>query len=194
MIDTEHALGARMNGTGTVQSLSDTEAARAAAYARLVDRAALDRAYHYATIVLGNRADAEDATHDAALSAWRRLAELRDPQKFDAWFGRILVNACRDLLRARRRLPVAVRVPSNVVPDPSDGIARRAAIAAALRSLSPEHREVIALRFYLDLTVDQIAARTGTREGTVKSRLHYSLARLRASLGEHESTIERVER
>ncbi len=64
------------------------EDARARAFAGIVDRRALDAAYRYATLILGDRADAEDATHDAALTAWRRFAELRDPARFDAWFGR----------------------------------------------------------------------------------------------------------
>jgi RNA polymerase sigma factor (sigma-70 family) len=63
--------------------------------------------------------------------------------------------------------------------DPGDALARRELLAGAIRSLSPEQREVIVLRFYADLTVDQIAERTGARAGTVKSRLHYALRYLR---------------
>jgi len=83
---------------------------RARVFAELVDRRALDRAYRYATLMLGNRTDAEDATHDAALTSWRKFGELRDPARFEAWFGRILVNECRDRLRSRRRLPIHVEV------------------------------------------------------------------------------------
>jgi RNA polymerase sigma-70 factor (ECF subfamily) len=166
------------------------DVARAQAFARLVDRPALDRAYRYATLVLGSRSDAEDATHDAALTAWRRFGDLRDRDRFDAWFGRILVNSCRDQLRARRRTPLSLDVDSSTEPgrgtrnprvtaDDSNAIAVRESLALALRSLSPDHREVVVLRFYLDLTVDEIAARTGARPGTVKSRLHHALRRLR---------------
>ena len=66
--------------------------ARAAAFADLVDRRALDSAYRFATLMLGDRGDAEDATHDAAVMAWRHFGELRDPHRFEAWFGRILVE------------------------------------------------------------------------------------------------------
>jgi RNA polymerase sigma-70 factor (ECF subfamily) len=166
------------------------DVARAQAFARLVDRPALDRAYRYATLVLGSRSDAEDATHDAALTAWRRFGDLRDRDRFDAWFGRILVNSCRDQLRARRRTPLSLDVDPSIEPgrgirnprvtaDDSNAIAVRESLALALRSLSPDHREVVVLRFYLDLTVDEIAARTGARPGTVKSRLHHALRRLR---------------
>lgn len=164
------------------------EDVRARTYASLLDRTAVDRAYRIATLILGDPVEAEDATHDAALAAWRHLGELRDPTRFDAWFGRILVHACRDRLRARRRLPISI--DARVVEplgdttggDPADAVMRREFLLHAVRALSVEHREVIVLRFYADLTVDQIAERTGTRPGTVKSRLHYALRRMRADV------------
>jgi len=159
---------------------------RARTFETLVDRPALDRAYRIARLILGDPFEAEDAAHDAALSAWRRFGELRDPRKFEAWFGRILVNACRDRQRIQRRLPVSVD-PGHIEPiggrgeaaDPTDAIARRELLARAISTLSPDHREVVVLRYFADLTVDQIAEQTGTRTGTVKSRLHYALRHLR---------------
>ncbi len=185
MIRTEgvRRLGAREAVAG------HSDAALARSFDQLVDRRTLDRAYRIATLMLGNRAEAEEVTHDAAVRAWRRFGELRDPDRFDAWFGKILVNACRDRIRARRRMPVTVdSPPEGRIGDFSEGVARRQAIAAALRELSPEHREVVVLRFYADLTVDQIAAQTGARSGTVKSRLHYALRELRAALGDAEAS------
>lgn len=168
------------------------DTARATAFASFVDRDALDRAYRYATLILGDPADAEDATHDAALRAWHRFGELRDRTRFDAWFGRILVNACRDRQRGRRHEPLSLDDPTlpadeswlRVATDPAEELGRRQVMASALRALRPEHLEVVVLRFYLDLTIDQIAERTGTRAGTVKSRLHYALLELRGTLDE----------
>jgi RNA polymerase sigma-70 factor (ECF subfamily) len=165
---------------------------RATAFSHFVDGAALDRAYRYATLILGDPTEAEDATHDAALRAWHRFGELRDPTRFDAWFGRILVNACRDRQRGRRHETLSLDDPAfpterpwlGVATDPAEGVGRRQAIAAALRALRPERLEVVVLRFYLDLTIDQIAERTGARAGTVKSRLHYALRELRGTLDE----------
>lgn len=169
-----------------------TGAARERAFATLLDRRAIDAAYRYATLVLGSQTDAEDATHDAALKAWQRFADLRDTERFEAWFGRILVNACRDRLRSRRRTPLSLDAEPTTdggslagriaSPDPSDAVARRHVLGAALASLTPEHREVVVLRYYLDLTVDQVAARTGVGAGTVKSRLHYALRYLRSAV------------
>ena len=81
-----------------------------ATFARLLDRS-LDRQYRLATAILGDPIEAEDAVHDAALVAWRGFGKLRDVDRFDAWFGRILVNGCRDRLRARRRRPIIGALP-----------------------------------------------------------------------------------
>lgn len=165
---------------------------RARTFQALLDRPALDRAYRTARLILLDPAEAEDATHDAALSAWRRFGDLRDQARFDAWFGRILVNSCRDHLRRRKRLVVSIDelvvqpVDRRPGSDPTEGAAERDLLRGAFRTLSPEHREVIALRFYADLTVDEIAQRTGARPGTVKSRLHHALRYLRTSLEESD--------
>jgi RNA polymerase sigma-70 factor (ECF subfamily) len=161
---------------------------RDAAFARLVDRRALDRAYRYATLMLGDRAEAEDAVHDAALNAWRGWGDLRDRERFEQWFGRIVANACRDRLRSRRRASVQYddaafeELGSLATEDHAEGIARRHMIAAALGKLDADHREVVILRYFVDLTVDDIAARLGIRSGTVKSRIHYALRTLREAV------------
>jgi RNA polymerase sigma-70 factor (ECF subfamily) len=185
------------------QTADRPDVARAELFARLVDRPALDRAYRYATLVLGSRSDAEDATHDAALSAWRRFSDLRDPARFDAWFGRILVNTCRDQLRTRGRTPLSLDAgptdaafsyapASRVTADQTDALADHQALGLALRTLSPEQREVVVLRYYFDLTVDQIATRTGARQGTVKSRLHHALRYLRSAIDPaNEGSVDR---
>jgi RNA polymerase sigma-70 factor (ECF subfamily) len=179
MTGVERAVVVNIGGPGRER----TGDARAQTFADLLDRRVIDGAYRYATLMMGSRADAEDATHDAALTAWRHLDELRDPARFEAWFGRIVVNACRDRLRSRRRMPLHVALdPELSSPDPNSGFAGRDALAGAIRSLSADHREVVVLRFFEDLTVDQIAARTGVGAGTVKSRLHYALRDLRAAV------------
>jgi RNA polymerase sigma-70 factor (ECF subfamily) len=160
---------------------------RRRAFVRHLD-VALDRAYALAAVILGNRADAEEATHDAVCTAWHGIDGLRDPGRVDAWFTRILVNACRDQLRRRKVRPISVALDgeyaaSSAREDVFERLAIGDALVGALRDLSPEHRAVVVLRFWADLRVDEIAARTGDRAGTVKSRLHYALANLRAAWG-----------
>lgn len=157
---------------------------RRAAFAQLVDRD-LDRAYRLAGVILGNSHDAEDATHDAVVQAWRSFAGLRDVARFDVWFQRILVNVCRDRLRKRRRSPVTeLRMAgSRSVADRFAGVDDRLALDRAFARLSPEQAITVVLRFHVDLTVEDVAARMGVPVGTVKSRLHAALAALGLALG-----------
>ncbi len=67
-----------------------------------LSRRQVDAAYRLAWAILGNAPDAEDAAQDAFTQAWRRRDTLRDVTRFEAWFQRILVNICRERLRARR--------------------------------------------------------------------------------------------
>jgi RNA polymerase sigma-70 factor (ECF subfamily) len=176
------------------RAIEERGADRAAAFATLADRH-LDRAYHLATLILGNRAEAEDATHDAFVAAWRAFGSLRDPERFEAWFDRILVNACRDRLRRTRRHPV-VDLSDALADPPAPGdlaavAADRDAIARGLERLAPDQRIVVCLRFYRDLTVDEIAVRVGVPPGTVKSRLHYALRDLGAAIGDRRPEVTR---
>ena len=92
------------NGTLAAAQSDAVERARTgdrAAFEMLV-RSRVDRLHRTACAILGNEADAYDATQDAFLSAWQQLPRLRDVEAFDAWLTRIIVNACRMRLRARR--------------------------------------------------------------------------------------------
>ena len=156
---------------------------RQRAFGRLVDDA-LDRSYRIASVILGSSIDAEDATHDAVVLAWRSFAALREPSRFDAWFQRILVNVCRDRLRKRKRQPVTEidAVGGRAARDVLAGVDDRLVLDRAFTRLSPDQAITVALRFHADLTVDDIAARMGVPAGTVKSRLHAALAALERAL------------
>jgi RNA polymerase sigma-70 factor (ECF subfamily) len=182
-----------IDGGAALAQLEETGAdapGRAAAFARLAD-ARLGHAYRLAGVLLGSHSEAEDAVQDAAIRAWEQFRELRDQSRFDAWFDRILVNGCRDRLRRRARVrlvEVAVEGDGEAggrsVLGGHDPVARfpeRDALRSALDSLTADQRTVIVLRYFADLSIEEIARRTGDRPGTVKSRLHYALAALRAS-------------
>jgi RNA polymerase sigma-70 factor, ECF subfamily len=149
----------------------------------------LDRSYRLATVILGSAMEAEDAVADAALAAWRSRDRLRERDRFEAWFGRIVVNGCRDRLRARRRRPVAEMPTFEVASttatlggDFRDGVHQREAMSRAFETLEPDERIVLVLRFWQDLPIDAIADRLAIPSGTVKSRLHHATARLRTAL------------
>jgi RNA polymerase sigma-70 factor (ECF subfamily) len=159
------------------------DADRRSTFARLVDRD-LDRAYRIAGVILGNSPDAEDATHDAILQAWRSYVGLKDSSRFEAWFQRILVNVCRDRLRKRHRSPVTeiAMAGSQTTADGFAAVDERLALDRAYARLSPEQAITVVLRYHADLTLEDVADRMGVPVGTVKSRLHSALAAMQLVL------------
>ena len=155
------------------------------AFEALSDRC-LDDSYRLASVVLRDPTEAEDVVHDAVLLGWRKFDSLRDPARFDAWFGRIVLNLCRDRLRARRRGRVREAQLGDVLElgrrDDFGMVADRDALTVAFPKLDPELQLVVALRFYRDLPLEAISELLGIPLGTVKSRLHTALKRLRAEL------------
>lgn len=153
-------------------------------FLRLAD-GELDRAYRLAGLILGDQHEAEDATQDALLRAWRAAASLRDPAGFQAWFDRILVNVCRDRLRRRgkvRLVELDEAQSISAVRDPFRTFLDRDEVLRAMASLDEDHRIVIVLHYWADLTLDAVAERVGWPVGTVKSRLHRALATMRSRL------------
>lgn len=158
-------------------------ASRDLAFRQLADRH-LDASYRLARAILGNGAEAEDATHDAFVQAWRYWSTLRDPARFERWFDRILVNTCRNRLKQRTRSRTQ-DLSDDIASsrgDPMGDALDRDLLGAAIRTLSADHQVVVALRFYRDLPVDEIARRLGIRPGTVQSRLHYAMKRMQVAL------------
>jgi len=158
---------------------------RRTTFARFVETR-LGELYRIASVIVGDPVEAQDAVHDALERAWRSWPQLQSPDRLDAWVSKILVNECRDRLRRRRRRPI-VDISESLsasLPGPDDlhTAIDRDEVGRAFAALSPDHRIAIALRFYEDLTVDQIAARVGAPAGTVKSRLHHALAAMNAEL------------
>jgi RNA polymerase sigma-70 factor (ECF subfamily) len=153
---------------------------REAAFRALADRH-LDASYRLARAIVGDASDAQDAVHDAFVTAWQKWSTLRDPSRFEPWFQRILVNTCRNLIRRRSRLTVT-SIPvedATIGADDADaGMQDRDLIGTALARLDADHRVVLALRYHRDLTVDEIARLLAIPAGTVKSRLHHAQRRL----------------
>lgn len=171
------------------EPLERDDATGAAAAGELRDRFVLlaerelDRSYRLAGLILGTAAEAEDAVGDALERAWREAHRLRDLARFQAWFDRILVNACRDRLRRRRTVTfVAIEGgASAVVADAFRLVDDEDEAIRALATLPPDERMVVILHFWADMTLEVAADRLGWPIGTVKSRLHRALERLRSS-------------
>ena len=116
---------------------------------------------------------------------WHDLPDLRDPDRFDAWLYRILVNACYHELRRNRRRSMEVELDPLIdlpVPDGSASLAERDAIERGFRRLDPEQRVIVVLNLYLGYSIPEVADILAVPQGTAKSRLHRALSKLRAAL------------
>ena len=160
-----------------------------AAYEQVVRRK-VETVYRTARAILGNDTDAEDATQEALIAAWRRIGSLRDPDRFDAWLGRITVNACRMALRRRRRGGAMVELATTGSVEVADarasGFEGRAAASdafdRAFDRLPVDQRALLVLHHRDELPIAEVAARLGIPEGTAKSRLHAARVALDRSL------------
>ena len=152
---------------------------------------AVDRLYGIARLILRDAELAEDATQDALVRAWRDLPSLRDVERFDAWLYRLIVRACADIGRHRRRYRAALTiVPSEPVErDRASELADRDVIERGLRRLNDAQRSILVLTFYLGFSPGEAAEALEIPVGTAKSRLHYATQALRAALAADERSI-----
>ncbi len=155
------------------------------AFASLIRRAG-DRLMAIAFRILRDVDRAEDAVQQAIVTAWRELPALRDPDRFGGWLYRILVNACYVEARKTRRWDANVRLlpvdPASPSPDELLSVEDRDELERAFRRLPTEQRAVFVLHHYIGMPLAEIGEILGVPVGTVKSRLHYAAAALRAAI------------
>jgi RNA polymerase sigma-70 factor (ECF subfamily) len=139
--------------------------------------------YSVAYRLTGSLEDAQDVAQNAFLRAYEHLDSYDPARKFFSWMYRIAVNESLNYRRARKpHDPIERALP---IPDGDDPVARleqRERIQTALMSLSPEHRELIVLKYFSDLSYDEISHAVGIPEKTVKSRLFTARQQLEALL------------
>jgi RNA polymerase sigma-70 factor, ECF subfamily len=148
-----------------------------------------DRVFSLSLRMMGDRADALDATQEAFISAFRQARNFRFDAAFGTWLYRIGVNSCHDLLRKRKRWGAlgGEEQPEQVDRVASDfdtGVTERLDVAEALSRLPQEYREAVVLHDLGGVPYDEIASITETPIGTVKSRISRGRKQL-ASLLEH---------
>lgn len=157
------------------------------------DRAAWDELYrrynpplgYYLRRLIGSDSTAADLQQEVWLTVVRRLARLRTPEAFVVWLYRIARHRAMSRLVGRRRhvlldeetIPAPQRLDDEPF-SPQDA----ARVHAGLAQLSPEHRDVLLLRFMEELSYEQIAEVVGCSVGTVRSRIHYAKCALRRQL------------
>jgi RNA polymerase sigma-70 factor (ECF subfamily) len=151
----------------------------------MLAHAAVARLDAAARLILRDHDLARDAVQETLIGAWRNLPTLRDVERFDAWIHRLLVRACIDTLRRRRRRPVEVALEPfdrAAAGEFTGALADHELLDLALRRLDPAWRAIVVLHYYLGMPLPEAAATLGIPLGTAKSRLHRSLGLMRLSI------------
>ena len=154
-------------------------------------RTALARTAYLAT---RDRESVQDVMQETLIQIWKDLPSYRPYGSFRAWTLKILLNKARKHYRKKRVNTVPLAAAAEVSDNadrPEDTIEREEQaqrLRQAIDLLTTNHREVLVLRYYNDLTVPEIARALGCFEGTVKSRLSRAHRRLEHALSELEST------
>jgi len=160
------------------------------------------RLLRHATGLCGDPTLAEDLAQETLWEAWKSIRRFNGRCRFFTWLCAILLNRYRNVLRRQRpralssferreRLraeSILDNLPDHApAPDQAKTLAERTAfLRGCIDALSPKHRQVIYLRFYVDDSVDSIAAALDCSAGTIKSRLFHAVERLRAMQRGHE--------
>jgi RNA polymerase sigma-70 factor (ECF subfamily) len=146
-------------------------------------RERIDAVYRLALGILGNSADALDASQDALTSAWRSLRSLKDVERFDPWLRQITVNSARMVARKRRIRELHIAADLGQVAQISGSLSPNS-FDRAFEKLSADQRALL-LEHHLDgRSVADLAERLSIPQGTVKSRLHKARQALNSALQE----------
>ncbi|HWI60406.1 MAG TPA: sigma-70 family RNA polymerase sigma factor [Symbiobacteriaceae bacterium] len=152
----------------------------------------LPRAYRTACGITHDTEAAADALQEGLIRAYRSLANLREGSPFYPWFIRIVVREAIKQAPRRVAFPLVASVdaasPESSLLDREE----REQVWAALQDLSADHRAVVVLRYYEDLSEAEMAEVLGISPGTVKSRLHYARERLERKLRSPGPLVQRL--
>jgi RNA polymerase sigma-70 factor (ECF subfamily) len=161
------------------------------AFAILIE-GAFDRLTRTARLILRDDDAASDAVQDALVAAWVHIRAIRDPDRFDAWLHRLVVNACYSAARRRKRRGV-IEIHVEAFDAASTGDSQGATaihdqLERGFRVLTPEQRAVLVVHHYLGMPDGEAATVLGVPVGTYKSRLNRATAALRAALDADDRT------
>jgi RNA polymerase sigma-70 factor, ECF subfamily len=145
----------------------------------------IDPGLRLAFSMLGDRAEAEDATQEAITRAWKGLPRLRDRASVRPWFLAIVANQCRNVRRTRWFSTVRIAEVFRPAPAAEEGI-EKIDLERALARLPMGDRQVLFMRFFLDLPIEEIAVTLGISPAAAKGRVHRAAHRLRPGLVEED--------
>lgn len=147
--------------------------------------------YRYAYLLAGNHADAEDLAQQTLLKAYGAWSRIKNAHSPVAYLRRILSNTFLSQKRPKaRRLELLTDAPPDRGADPPDGVEERMTLWPHVKSLPPRQRAVVVLRYYEDLSEQEIADVLGCSRGTVKSTAHHALTSLRKALAAQDGDAQ----
>lgn len=147
------------------------------------------RVLRLVTFLVKDRSLAEDIAQDVFVKVYRHLPRFRQESSVHTWLYRIAVNECKGYLRSWSFRHILLRSwmrqdgelsTESLVLDQAE----KDQLVAEVLQLSPLYRQVIALHYYADLSIGEVAEVLGVTEGTVRTRLHRARQQLRQSMGE----------
>ncbi|CAM4438651.1 RNA polymerase sigma factor [Paenibacillus macerans] len=140
----------------------------------------LDRVYSASAAILRSSHLAEDAVQNALIEAYRAIMNGKEIRNFTGWFKHLCAMRAIDLARKRSRLNRMTEGLEHLEPvdqgaQPIDALLKKEeqhSLLSQVMSLDIQHRSVVLLFYYQEMSIEEIAATLGVKEGTVKSRLH----------------------
>jgi RNA polymerase sigma-70 factor (ECF subfamily) len=158
--------------------------------------ACIARLHASARLIVRDAELAEDAVQDALVEAWRDIRGLRDPDRLDAWLHRLLVRSCyRAAGKSRRRLVAEIPLAFDhdaPAPDTNERVGARDELERAFARIAVDHRTILVLAYYADLSLGDISLALGIPVGTTKSRLSRATSAVRAVLEADERASQRT--
>lgn len=148
----------------------------------------IDPGFRLALAMLHDAQAAEDAVQEASFTAWRKLGRMHDRGRLRPWFLGVVANKCRNARRKKWTAEVHIGVPEELaVVSSEERTLRGADLRRAIARLRHEDRLVVALYFYLDMPLEDVAAVMGTSAGTARARLYRAVAKLRPGVAIEEA-------
>jgi RNA polymerase sigma-70 factor (ECF subfamily) len=144
--------------------------------------------FRLALAMLHDAQAAEDAVQEASVVTWHKLGRMRDRGRLRPWFLGIVANKCRNARRSKWSAEVHIGVPEDVsVGSTEERTLRGADLRRAIARLGDDDRLVVALFFYLDMPLQDVAAVAGTSVGAARARLYRAVAKLRPGVAIEEA-------
>ena len=178
-----------MVGEPVVIDISKVEAARQGdkdCFAQVYESIAPDL-YKVALYTLGNAHDAEDVVSEVFIEAYKGIAGLRDQDKFKFWMLKILSIRCKrkiaEYVKGKNTFDIENFITTLSGEGEMDGeVAEKVTVIDALKRLSDQERQIVVLSVLQGYTTKEIAGILGSPHGTISSKLHRALAKLRRML------------